>query len=161
MQVGAIMSCLYEPRRLFNCDESGFAIGGRAGTRVLAEKGSKLVHELRNTDKTQVSVLVSLNAAGDVMPPLIIIPAKRTEVCGRYMDGAPNDAMFSATENGWIDWWCCCGSSWRSARSSYSWKQIIQWDFEILGMSQGINMSGLGHLVKRNKISNLVFGQRG
>ena len=71
------MSCLYEPRRLFNCDESGFAIGGRAGTRVLA--------------------------AGDVMPPLIIVPAKRREVCGRYMDGAPNDAMFSATENGWID----------------------------------------------------------
>eukprot|EP00057_Strongylocentrotus_purpuratus_P026968 XP_011681442.1 PREDICTED: uncharacterized protein LOC105446387 [Strongylocentrotus purpuratus] len=84
--VGA-MSCLYEPRRLFNCDESGFAIGGRAGTRVLAEKGSKLVHELRNTDKTQMSVLVYLNAAGDIMPPLIIVPAKRTEVCGRYMDG--------------------------------------------------------------------------
>nr|XP_054771780.1 uncharacterized protein LOC129279702 [Lytechinus pictus] len=101
-EVGA-MSILFEGRRMFNCDESGFPLGGRKGTRVLAEKGSKVVHEVRNSDKTQITVLATMNAVGDFLPPVIIVPGKRTEACGRYMTDAPHGAFFAATDSGWMD----------------------------------------------------------
>ncbi|XP_041476385.1 uncharacterized protein LOC121424699 [Lytechinus variegatus] len=61
-EVGA-MSILFEGRRMFNGDESGFPLGRRKGTRVLAEKGSKIVHEVRNSDKTQITVLATMNVS--------------------------------------------------------------------------------------------------
>ena len=59
-EIGAV-SILNEGSSMFNCDESGFALGGKTGTRVLAEKGTKIVHELRNTDKSQITVLAAVN----------------------------------------------------------------------------------------------------
>ncbi|XP_072172323.1 uncharacterized protein [Diadema setosum] len=99
----AAQSILEEPRRMFNCDESGFALGGRVGTRVLAEKGAKIVHELKNSDKTQITVLATVSAAGKYLPPMIILPGERAGRGGNPMEGAPPGAFFSRTKSGWID----------------------------------------------------------
>ena len=96
-------SILYEGNRMFNCDESGFALGGTRCNKVLAEKGSKVVPEFRNTDKTQITVLATVSAAGDFLPPMFIVPGKSTEAVGYYTANSPKNSLFAATESGWID----------------------------------------------------------
>ena len=45
------LSILEEPQRLFNCDESGFALGGKKATKVMGERGAKKIFEYKNSDK--------------------------------------------------------------------------------------------------------------
>ena len=45
------LSILDEPERIFNCDESGFALGGRKGTKVMGELGAKKLFEYQNSSK--------------------------------------------------------------------------------------------------------------
>ncbi|XP_030834702.1 uncharacterized protein LOC115921391 [Strongylocentrotus purpuratus] len=99
------MSILTEPNRMFNCDESGFALGGggKAGKRVLAEKGSKVVHVVKSSDKSQVTVLATVSATGTFPPPLIVLPGIRAEYHYGHMVGAPKGAFFGRTESGWMD----------------------------------------------------------
>ncbi|XP_030834211.1 uncharacterized protein LOC105440922 [Strongylocentrotus purpuratus] len=96
-------SILTEPNRMFNCDESGFALGGEAGKRVLAEKGSKVVHVVKSSDKSQVTVLATVSATGTFPPPLIVLPGIRAEYHYGHMVGAPKGAFFGRTESGWMD----------------------------------------------------------
>ena len=88
---------------MFNCDESGFALGGKAGKRVLAEKGSKVVHVVKSSDKSQVTVLATVSATGTFPPPLIVLPGIRAEYHYGHMVGAPKGAFFGRTESGWMD----------------------------------------------------------
>ena len=96
-------SILQEGRRMFNSDESGFSLSGSSSNKVLAEKGSKIVPEVRNTDKSQITVLATANAAGEYLPPMFIVPGKSIEAYGHYTANSPAGALFSATESGWMD----------------------------------------------------------
>ena len=103
LQENEACSVLYEPERLFNCDESGFALGGKCWNRVLAEKGAKVVHEIKNSNKAQITVLATVGAAGAFLPPVIVLPGEHTGTKSHQIDGAPKGSFFSWTKNGWMD----------------------------------------------------------
>ena len=45
------LSVLHEAGRMFNCDESGFALAGKKGTKVMAEMGTKKLFEYQSSTK--------------------------------------------------------------------------------------------------------------
>ena len=61
--------------RLWNADESGFPLQYRSG-KVLSPHGSKYVYLVNNSSKQQITTLVCINAAGQVIPPMHIFPGE-------------------------------------------------------------------------------------
>ena len=96
-------AALRDPKRMFNCDESGFPLDGNAGRirLVLAKKGSKHVMKRDRGTKTQITVLGCANAAGNFMSPYLVYPG----VLMTSRMGYENfqDAISTQTENGWMD----------------------------------------------------------
>ncbi|XP_037298032.1 uncharacterized protein LOC119190364 [Manduca sexta] len=62
---------LVEPHRIFNMDETAFL--NPKGNKVLAAKGEKSVYQQVNSDEKECfTVLLGGNAAGEVLPPMVI-----------------------------------------------------------------------------------------
>lgn len=91
---------LKTPSRIFNADEAGFALQGKS-ERILAPRGMKNVYQVKNGDKTQITVLAAISASGAYVPPLIIAPGCRL----RYdlTDGAPEGTCLGKSPSGWIN----------------------------------------------------------
>ena len=89
--------------RIFNCDESGFALQGNAGKmcKVLAEKGAKNVHTINTDTKEQITVLCTVSAAGIYEKPLVIFPGKRVPNY-HISDDIADGYNLSHTDKGWI-----------------------------------------------------------
>ena len=67
-----------EPKRIYNLDESGFAIVPNSDKKVFAEKGCKGVHQIvSGSEKSQVTVLFIACANGECSPPLILFRGKK------------------------------------------------------------------------------------
>lgn len=65
-------------KRIFNLDESGFPLQGtNSKLKVIGEKGSKNVYKLAPENKTQITVLACVSAAGDYSKPLVIYPGQK------------------------------------------------------------------------------------
>ena len=58
-----VTSILYDGRGMFNCDESGFALAGSTGNKVLAEKGSNIVPEMRKVEECSIAMRAALRLA--------------------------------------------------------------------------------------------------
>ena len=91
---------LDHPSRIFNCDESGFQLGGGGFNKVLASKGEKRVYRVSTHTHIQITVLAYGSAAGEVHNPLIIFPGQRFTY--DPLGGFP-EAHFAWSNNGWID----------------------------------------------------------
>ncbi|XP_005108581.1 uncharacterized protein LOC101858516 [Aplysia californica] len=87
------------PERLFNCDESGFQLGGGV-KKVLAAKTDKRVYQVTNDTHKQVTVLVCGNALGELQAPLLIFPGQRFTY--DPLEGF-EEAHMAKSGNGWID----------------------------------------------------------
>lgn len=59
---------LDKPSRIWNCDESGFAMCPRSN-KVLAPRGTKNVYYATSSDKGQITTLACISAAGDTIHP--------------------------------------------------------------------------------------------
>ncbi|KAL7286639.1 hypothetical protein TKK_0019135 [Trichogramma kaykai] len=57
--------------RIFNLDESAFHLTPK-GDRVLAQRGSKNVYKIVNSDKESVTVLFNVSGAGVMLPPMLL-----------------------------------------------------------------------------------------
>ena len=90
---------LKDPRRLFNCDESGFPLSVTSG-RVLAPRGARHVYQVVANTKLQLTVMACMNAIGDYMPPMIVYPGERLRDVG--IENYP-DAIYGKSANGWMD----------------------------------------------------------
>ncbi|KAL8608163.1 hypothetical protein ACOMHN_016618 [Nucella lapillus] len=90
---------LNDPSQIFNCDESGFQLGGGI-CPVLAPKGDKHVYQVTNDTHKQITVLACGNAAGEVQPPLLIFPGQRFGY--DPLEGF-QEAHLARSSNGWID----------------------------------------------------------
>ena len=55
---------------------SGFPLAGKL-EKVVAGKGAKKVSSYANSDKTQITVLVEISAAGVFLPPTIMYAGQR------------------------------------------------------------------------------------
>ncbi|XP_063955678.1 uncharacterized protein LOC135154218 [Lytechinus pictus] len=64
------------PRRIFNCDKSGFPLSGKV-SRVVATKGSRTVSSVGSSNKSQVTVLATISASDHVLPPTIVLAGQR------------------------------------------------------------------------------------
>lgn len=91
---------LEDGHRIYNCDESGFPLSGST-IKVIAERGSRNVYQITNSDKRQITVLACMAACGTYILPMLIFPGKRFKY--NPLGKAPTDWMNGKSDNGWID----------------------------------------------------------
>ncbi|XP_030854234.1 uncharacterized protein LOC115929451 [Strongylocentrotus purpuratus] len=95
----SILSC---PDRIWNADESGFALSP-TGDRVIGMRGAKFVYSFSSTTKTNLSTLEAASASGIFCPPFVIYPGKRVSRNWKPMEGAPESWLYGFSESGWMN----------------------------------------------------------
>ena len=72
-----VADILEESERISNSDESGFMTNSKTGL-ILGPKGMKDLYEIKTgSEKESITVLVTINAKGKILPPMIIYPYER------------------------------------------------------------------------------------
>ena len=61
-----------KPSQICNCDESGLSLD-HTPSSVIAVRGQKQPRAVTSGKKKQTTVLACFNAAGQVLPPLVIL----------------------------------------------------------------------------------------
>ena len=92
--------------QIYNFDEVGMPLDHRT-PRVVVKKGQKKVRYRSSGNKSQVTALVCVNAAGSAMPPYIIFDAKNLNL--DWTEGEIPGTTYGLSSNGWIDM-VSCGS---------------------------------------------------
>lgn len=88
------------PSNIYNMDESGLSTVQRP-PKIFASKGKKQVGALTSAERGQhVSIAVRANAAGNFIPPAMIIPRKNFKP--EYFDGAPPGTLQLCYESGYM-----------------------------------------------------------
>ena len=85
---------------IYNFDETGFAMGLTATAKVVTRAeyyGRRSV--LQPGNREWVTVIESVRANGDVLPPCVIFKGKNYRES--WFDNLPNDWRFEVSENGW------------------------------------------------------------
>lgn len=91
---------LDDPRRVFNADETAFFLNPKAG-KVLAERGSKTVYTAAGADEKQnLTVLVTVNAAGMIAPPMVVY--RYVRIPQSLASLFPSTWAMGRSENGWM-----------------------------------------------------------
>ena len=90
---------LQDQSRIYNADESGFPLCPKQG-KVLAMRGSSVVYNFSNSDKSQLTVLACCSANAIYLPPMIVYPGVRFHY--NPLEGFEN-AVMGRSENGWMD----------------------------------------------------------
>ena len=62
--------------RIYNMDESGMPLDHKP-PKVVAPKGMKKVHCRTSGSKGQITIIACANAAGSIIPPMVIFEGKR------------------------------------------------------------------------------------
>ena len=91
---------LNKPARTYNMDKSGMPLDHKQLKRV-AEKGTKKVHGAASGDKSQITLVTCANAAGHVLPPMLIFKGERLN--HEWTKGEVPNTLYGMSENGWID----------------------------------------------------------
>ena len=84
--------------QIFNCDESGFPLDYKS-PQVIAHKKCKHPTTIVGGDKSQVTVLACVSAAGIAMPPMVIFDRKTMKQELAY--GEVPGTLYGLTDNGW------------------------------------------------------------
>jgi hypothetical protein len=72
--------------------------------KVIAEKGARNVPRRTSAMSTHVTIVASVNAAGERMSPLLVVNGKtERSVFGFNTREAPSGTMWDFQENGWMD----------------------------------------------------------
>ena len=91
---------LKEPNRVFNMDETAFFLNPK-GNKVLAPKGEKSIYQQINSDEKECyTVLLGGNAAGDVVPPMVIFKYER--IPRELSLAVPQTWGIGRSDNGWM-----------------------------------------------------------
>ena len=91
---------LDNPHCIFNCDESGFSLDHKPG-KLIGVKGWRQLNCVTSGDKSQISVLACVSAAGQILPPMIIFDRKRLN--NELTKGEINGTLYGLPNKGWID----------------------------------------------------------
>ena len=92
-----------KPSQIWNCDESGFDLQGKAG-KVLGPSAPKAQpYRVVTGTKEHITVLPCFNAAGQFIPPFILFAGKRLPVGYNPLEGAAPGSAFAVTEKGYMD----------------------------------------------------------
>lgn len=91
---------LNEPQRVFNMDETAFFLNPK-GSKVLAAKGERSVYQNINTDEKECyTVLLGGNAAGEVLPPMVVFKYER--IPREITLSVPTSWGIGRSDNGWM-----------------------------------------------------------
>lgn len=90
---------LSDPTRVFNMDESGFALAPKTGV-ILGPRGKSVYDERTVSDKENLTVLFSVDAAGTFAPPLAIFKYERIPPSVANM--VPKEWGLGKSKNGWM-----------------------------------------------------------
>lgn len=92
----------HDPKRLYNCDETGITIVQHKTTKVIALKGKRQVGAVSSAERgSLVTVVTCMSATGHFIPPLLVFP--RTNQKPELLDGAPNGSRAAYHKSGWIE----------------------------------------------------------
>ena len=116
-----------EPDRIFNCDETGFALDGAAGRtiKVVATRGRRQVNRIKQGTKESITTMCTAAATGKLLPPYIVItgigdkdhkPRK-----GVIEEHHLPDSKYYCTPNGWMThdafaYYMTCFNNWITER---------------------------------------------
>ncbi len=65
--------------------------------------GTKYCEQVKNHSKMAYSVMFCCNAAGDMLPPMVVYKSDTTSVYALWMEGGPDGTTYAASKNGWVD----------------------------------------------------------
>ncbi|KAK9500067.1 hypothetical protein O3M35_001405 [Rhynocoris fuscipes] len=88
---------LNEPERLFNCDETGILLNPKDAKNL---KNKKQMYQSLGGDKENMTVFMAGNAAGQLVPPMII--CKHEEMSIDVVNSAPEQWSIGRSESGWM-----------------------------------------------------------
>ncbi|XP_068742122.1 uncharacterized protein [Montipora capricornis] len=91
------------PAQIWNCDETGFDLQGKAG-KVLGPAAPKSQpYRVVTGTKEHITVLPCFNAAGQWIPPYFLFSGKYVPNTHNLLDGGVPGSAFSMTEKGYMD----------------------------------------------------------
>ena len=99
-----------KPSQVYNCDESGMPLEHKQ-PKTLALKGTKKVRQCTSGNKTQITVLGCVSAAGQVMPPMVVFSGKNFN--HTLSEGEVPGTFYGMSDSGWMDqelfasWFSC------------------------------------------------------
>ena len=91
---------MHKPGHIFNCDESGFPLDHKTG-RVVTRRGQRHTYTITSGNKTNITVMACVSAAGYALPPMIIFDRKGLNP--EWTDGEVPGSRYGLSETGWID----------------------------------------------------------
>lgn len=97
--LGEDINILKEPERIFNMDETSFYLCP-AGGLVSARRGSPVFFQSGNSDKENITTLITVCAAGTHAPPLTVFKFERMP--SAIAEAAPSYWGIGKTEKGWM-----------------------------------------------------------
>ncbi len=105
---------MYDPKNIWNCDETGVCPRGKGTPRVICPKGMR-ANVRRSDDRNNVSIMACTSANGETIPPLYIFEGVRKQM--QWMDGCVPGSACAMSEssniNGkiflhWLKWFKYC-----------------------------------------------------
>ena len=88
------------PSCIYNMDESGMPLDHKP-PKVVVPKGTKKVHCRTSGNKSQITILACGNAAGNMIPPMVIFDGKRLNP--EWTKGEVPNTLYGMSEKGWSD----------------------------------------------------------
>ncbi|CAF0967846.1 unnamed protein product [Rotaria sordida] len=89
------------PAQIYNVDECGFNDDTQREL-VLVPSDTKIKYEENGgAGKSFTTIIIAVNAKGDVLPPLTVYAAQR--VNNQWTEGGPARSAYCCTNNGWIN----------------------------------------------------------
>lgn len=89
-----------DPCLVFNYDETNVQDDPGA-KKVIVPRGTKRVERVQQHSKASVSIMVCGNAAGDLLPPMVVY--KAGNLYEGWTKGGPPGTVYSNTPSGWFD----------------------------------------------------------
>ena len=92
-----------KPECIWNCYETIMQLSPDS-SKVVSEKGEKSVYSRCSPSKESVTTLVTINVAGQAMPPLCVVKGKTPRALQNFatQDG-PEVTIWSYQVNAWMD----------------------------------------------------------
>ena len=91
------------PGQIWNCDETGFDLQGRAGKVMGPASTKQQPYGVITGTMEHITVLPCFDACGQCIPPYILYPGKRIPNHYNLLEGGVPGSCYSLTEKGYMD----------------------------------------------------------
>lgn len=92
-----------KPHLIWNCDETGKQLTHEP-VRVMARKGDRNIVGRTSNDRTNITIMVCVNANGNKMPPMFVVKGKTKKSLQSYnVSAAPPNSSWAFQQRAWMD----------------------------------------------------------